>query len=150
MRNGRNLLRINNGRCGLGDTTRLEERATARNAVAAFYVALQHAWRGLVVVFQREANFRIELGLGVLAVLVAWFVRVPVWPVVLVSVVVLSAEVVNSALERTVDLITQEQNPLARDIKDIAAGAVLLTSLGALVFAFVYLLPPLIVRIGVQ
>jgi len=102
------------------------------------------------VVFQREANFRIELGLGVLAVLVAWFVRVPVWPVVLVSVVVLSAEVVNSALERTVDLITQEQNPLARDIKDIAAGAVLLTSLGALVFAFVYLLPPLIVRIGVQ
>ena len=118
--------------------------------MASFIAAFTYAWRGLVVAFRNEPNLRIELGLGVLAVLIAWFARVAVWPVVLVSLVVLSAEVINSAIERLVDLVTRERSPLARDIKDISAGAVLLTAIGAVIFALVYLLPPLLVRIGVQ
>lgn len=116
----------------------------------SFGAALRHAWRGLCVAFRGEPNLRIELMLGVLAVVVAVFVRVPAWPVVVVSVIVLSAELINSAIERLVDLVTTERLPLARDIKDIAAGAVLLTSVGAVIFALLYLLPPLVARIGVQ
>ena len=48
---------------------------------------------------------------------------------------VLAAETVNSAIEKTVDLVGPERHPLARLAKDMAAGAVLLTALNALVMA---------------
>jgi len=48
---------------------------------------------------------------------------------------VLVAETVNSAIEKTVDLACPERHPVARLAKDMAAGAVLLTALNALVMA---------------
>lgn len=115
-----------------------------------FLRSFQHAWRGLRITVQREPNIRIELALGVLALLVAWFARVSVWPVVVVITIVLVVETLNSALERVVDYISPDIHPAAKDIKDIGAGAVLIASLGALLFAIAYLLPPLLTRLGVH
>lgn len=115
-----------------------------------FFQSFTHAWRGLRITAQREPNFRVELILGAAAVAIAWFVRVPVWPVVIVITIVLVVETLNSALERVVDFISPEIHPAAKDMKDISAGAVLIASLGAVIFAMVYLLPPLFARLGVN
>ena len=58
-------------------------------------------------------------------------------------VLVLVTEMLNTALEVTVDLISEEYHPLAKIAKDIAAGVVLVASLGALTLGYLILYPPL-------
>jgi diacylglycerol kinase (ATP) len=61
--------------------------------------------------------------------------------IALVTLLVIVAEMFNSALEAAVDLTTREANELARMAKDIAAGAVLICAIGALVIAYLILGP---------
>ena len=67
---------------------------------------------------------------------------------VLVIMVVFVTEMLNTALEFTVDLVTQEYHPLAKLAKDVSAGAVLVSSVGAVVVGCLILLddlaPPLL------
>jgi diacylglycerol kinase (ATP) len=51
----------------------------------------------------------------------------------LLVVLVLAAEMVNTMVEALVDLVTTEYHPLAKVAKDVAAGVVLLTAIGAVV-----------------
>lgn len=115
-----------------------------------FLRSFAHAWRGLRITAQNEPNFQIELALGALALLIAWFVRVAVWPVIIVVTMVLIVETLNSAVERIVDHVSPDIHPAAKNIKDISAGAVLIASLGALAFAIAYLVPPLLAKLGVH
>lgn len=89
-----------------------------------------------------QRNMRIHLAAAV-AVLAAavWFGLSPAETAVIVLAValVMVAETLNSAVEKAVDMITGEYHPLARIVKDAAAGAVLLAAffsavIGALVF----------------
>jgi diacylglycerol kinase (ATP) len=61
--------------------------------------------------------------------------------IALITIVVIVAEMFNSALEAVVDLATQEFATLARTAKDISAGAVLISAFGALVIGFLILGP---------
>ena len=64
--------------------------------------------------------------------------------VVIVIAMVFSAEAVNSAIERTADFVKAERDDRKRDIKDLAAGAVLLCAIGAAVVGVIVFLPYLI------
>lgn len=59
----------------------------------------------------------------------------------LAVITVLVAEMMNTAFEAVVDLLSPEYHERARHAKDIAAGAVLITALGALVVAYIIILP---------
>ncbi len=61
--------------------------------------------------------------------------------ITLLAVVVILAEMLNSSLEVTVDIISPEKNEKARAAKDIAAGAVLITAFGAFVLGYIILAP---------
>jgi len=61
---------------------------------------------------------------------------------------VLVAEAFNTSLEKTIDLYTVKRNHLAQTAKDVAAGAVLLTSIYAVIVGFIVLGPPLWLIIG--
>jgi diacylglycerol kinase len=56
---------------------------------------------------------------------------------------VLSAEALNTAIERTVDLVEPERHPWARDAKDLAAAAVLIASLCSLIVGIILFGPRL-------
>ncbi len=56
--------------------------------------------------------------------------------------VVMSLEAVNTAIEKAVDLETKEQNPLAKISKDAAAGAVLISAIGAVAVGIAILWQP--------
>lgn len=60
---------------------------------------------------------------------------------------VISLELINTAIERCVDLIVQEYNPIAKLVKDVSAGAVLIAALNAVVTAYL-LFYDKITRIG--
>lgn len=89
------------------------------------------ALRGLAAAWAGEPNLRLELWAGYTAL--AWAALVPLSPVdtlvVMVVVgVVLTAELLNTAVEATVDLVTGEWHPGAGLAKDFAAAGVLLAS----------------------
>jgi diacylglycerol kinase (ATP) len=58
-------------------------------------------------------------------------------------VLVLVTEMTNTAIEKTVDMISEEFHPKAKLVKDIAAGVVLIASVGALTLAYLILYPAL-------
>ncbi len=101
------------------------------------------AWAGVTHTYCTQANFRIEVTAGVLACALATALRAPLAPIVLCCALVLSLEIVNTALEALTDLASPEIHPLAKVAKDAAAGAVLVASGGALVVGLVVLGPPL-------
>lgn len=55
--------------------------------------------------------------------------------------VVISAEMVNSAIEKMVDLITKEHREEAKIAKDVSAGMVLLTAIGSVIIGILVFLP---------
>lgn len=110
----------------------------------SFFRSLQHALRGLRICFATERSFRIHVAMGLLVVslslalpLLAWQ-RVAVWFVVMT---VLVLELINSSVERMVDLVKPRLHEYAGDIKDLMAGAVLIASFFAVLIGLIIFLP---------
>lgn len=108
------------------------------------------AWAGITHTYRTQANFRIEVVAGALACALALALQAPLAPVVLSCALVLSLELVNTALEAIVDHATSEFHALAKIAKDAAAGAVLVASLGSLCVGVVVLGPPMLKLLGVR
>jgi diacylglycerol kinase (ATP) len=87
-----------------------------------------YALNGIAYAWRTERNFRLEVGLGVLAIALTLLLRADLVPVLLCCALVWSLELVNTALEAIVDLVSPTFHPLARIAKDTAAGAVLVAS----------------------
>ena len=94
-----------------------------------------------------ERNFRIHLICGLLALLLAALLDFSPGEFALVLLlcgVILAAEMLNTALEAVVDLVTEEYHPLAKKAKDIAAGAVLVLCGFAVLIGIVLYVPPVL------
>jgi diacylglycerol kinase (ATP) len=103
-----------------------------------------HAGRGLFVLCLREPNFQIHLAAAVLAIGFGWFFGIATVEWLLLSLTisaVLAAEAFNTALEQMMDLFHPELHPLARNAKDLAAAAVLITSIAAAVIGIILFVP---------
>lgn len=128
---------------------RLQERSKAHPraerplAPPPWLATFRHAGEGLAWAWARERNFRIELAIGLAALVLSVLLGVNPTPVILASVLVLSLELINSAVEATIDLVTAEVHPLAKTAKDLAAAAVMLAAIGAALVGLVVLGPPL-------
>lgn len=113
--------------------------------------SLKYAWHGIQTAFSHEKVFRIELVFAV-AVIVAGFVlrisRTEAAIVTICCTLVLSAECLNSALERIVDIVSPEFHPIAKQIKDLAAAAVLITAIGSLILGIQIFWPKLVLLLG--
>jgi len=98
------------------------------------------AWMGLAEVVKKETNFRIELIIGLVAVILGWLAVLSQeqWLVLLTVIFgVLILEMINSAFERLADLQKPRLDPLVRIAKDISAAAVLLASFGAIIIGLI-------------
>lgn len=102
---------------------------------ARFLTRLRFATTGIATVWRRERSFRTQvwLGAGALAVVIA-LRPAPIWIAALVisAALVLTLEIINSALEYLIDHLHPEHHPAIGVAKDAAAGAVLLASIAAL------------------
>ena len=102
------------------------------------------AVRGLTHVFKSEQNFRIQVLLGLFVFIAAAYFPLHSWEVILLillTLLVLLVEILNTAFEHFSDLLKPRLHHYVGVVKDIMAGAVLLTSLVALVIGIIIFYP---------
>ena len=98
------------------------------------FVSFRNAWKGLRVVVSRERNARFHIIIAGVTIVAALILQISLASMALVLAMitfVFFAEVVNTAVERTLDLIVTENNQVVKLVKDMMAGAVLVTAAGA-------------------
>jgi len=109
-----------------------------------FFSRLSIAFLGITSAFKEEANFRIQC---FVAVVVIFFM---VWLggkneekaiLILTMLVVLSLELINSQIEKFLDLIEPELHIKVKIIKDFSAGAVLISALGSIIIGALIFFP---------
>lgn len=104
-----------------------------------FLRSFHHAFEGIIYATRTERNMRIHFLVAALVLLATLVLRLDRYYVVatvtLVSLV-LSMELMNTAIEGIVDLLTVAHHPLAKSAKDAAAGAVLIAAVGAALCAY--------------
>ncbi|KXY41759.1 diacylglycerol kinase family protein [Bacillus mycoides] len=102
-------------------------------AIAGIYFCLRH-----------ERNMKIHYLAAVIVICCGFYFHITTmeWIVVLIVIgIVMSLEMVNTAVEKTVDLATADIHPVAKIAKDVAAGAVLLFAIIAAVIGAIIFLP---------
>ncbi|RAK22431.1 undecaprenol kinase [Anoxybacillus vitaminiphilus] len=100
------------------------------------------AWEGIVFTFKNEKNMKIHCAVALFVCMTAWLFGLSKteWFIILIAIgVVLSLEMMNTAIERVVDFVAPEFHPLAKIAKDVAAGAVFVFAIisaiiGAIIF----------------
>ncbi|QJC52549.1 diacylglycerol kinase family protein [Paenibacillus albicereus] len=112
-----------------------------------FRDSLSDACAGIAAAIRSERNMRIHLAAGAAAcALAAWLGIGPLqWAALTLAIsLVLAAELMNTAVERAVDLASGGKlHPLAKVAKDAAAGAVLVCAAASAVIGLLVLGPPL-------
>lgn len=100
------------------------------------FEAFRNAFNGIVYTFRTQRHMRIHLYVTLVVVLGALLLNLRVREILILLFMitfVLVAEMFNSAIEATVDLVSPNFHPLAKFAKDIAAGAVLITTIMAII-----------------
>lgn len=93
-----------------------------------------------------EPNFRFHMAAAVVAIGMGMWLSLAKmeWVVVLFLVFgMFVLEIINTAIEKTVDLVTEEYHPLAKQAKDLAAGAVLLYAVLSVIVGLILFVPKL-------
>jgi undecaprenol kinase len=102
---------------------------------------------GIRSVVMNERNMRIHLVISLIVIVTGlWFsISMFEWLFVILAIGGMFAlEMVNSAIERVVDLVTDKYHPLAKDAKDIAAGAVLLYAIVSVIIGLIIFAPKIL------
>ncbi|GIW24734.1 diacylglycerol kinase [Meiothermus sp.] len=107
-----------------------------------------YAWAGLHFAWRSQRNFRLEVYIAAAALVLAVWLQVSLVPVLLLVALVLGLELLNTALEALVDLVSPNFHPLAKAAKDVAAAGVLVVSGIAALIGVLLFLPPLVSRLG--
>ena len=108
------------------------------------YKSFGFAFEGIFGVVKKERNMQIHCCMMVLVILAGLFFQISAveWCICFVLFgLIMSLELVNTAVESVVDLVTEERRPLAKLAKDAAAGAVLIASIMAAVAGLIIFLP---------
>lgn len=114
-------------------------------------MSFKYAFDGIIRVASTEANFQIHIAAAAAALFLGFFLGISAleWCLVLLCfAAVMSAEALNSAVEKLTDLVSPGRRPEAGAVKDIAAGAVLLSALMAAAVGCVIFLPKIAARLG--
>lgn len=110
------------------------------NLLKSFGFAIE----GIKLAYKYNRNIRIHTVIGIIALLLCFVLKFSSFETGIILVVILlviSAEMVNTAIEEMVDLIVQEHREQAKIAKDVSAGMVLVCSIGAVVIGVLIFLP---------
>lgn len=103
-----------------------------------------YAWKGIQSCVGKEQNLSFHL-IAAMAVIIAGIVlgitRTEWIMVVMCIGTVIAAELFNTAIEKLVDLVSPQQHPVAGQVKDIAAGAVLVCAATAAIIGLIVFIP---------
>lgn len=117
-----------------------------------FIESLGYALEGIRFAFKAERNIRFQMGATLLVAVAGLFFGLSSmeWVVIILAcTLVLMMELTNTLAEWIIDLITDRQyHPIAKHVKDVAAGAVLLASFFAVIVGIIIFLPKIMALIA--
>jgi diacylglycerol kinase len=119
------------------------EKFSLKKRIKSFY----YAFSGIKIAVKTQHNLQIHL-IAVFIVLIFGFllkINVTEWLIlIIIFSLVISSEIINSAIELITDIISPEYNIKAGKVKDMAAGAVLINAIAALIIGIIIFAPKII------
>jgi diacylglycerol kinase len=112
-----------------------------------FIYSVLFALQGIKQFFSRDRNGKIQIVIGITAIILGFTLSISSsqWLLVLFCIgLVISLEMINSAIESFCDLVTTDFHPGIKIVKDVAAGAVLLASIFSLIIGLIIFIPALV------
>lgn len=112
--------------------------------IRKLHKSFKHAYRGLHYSITYERNFQIELVIAALVIACIFIFHVKNWEaivLILMIMIVLILELINTVLERIIDIIKPRIHPYARLAKDVMAAVVLISSLVAVAVGIIIFYP---------
>ena len=112
-----------------------------------FFKSFGYAWKGVKSVFRTEQNMKIHTAVTVFMLIVSFIFKISTteWIAVVICIgLVVSAEMINTAFETLVDIVSPNREATAGKIKDITAGAVLVAALISVDVGIIIFLPKLL------
>lgn len=115
--------------------------------MASFWRSLKHAFRGLAYATKNEKNFQNELVVATLVIIAMLYFKVTKGEAVVLFVVIMAVlimELLNTAMERVIDILKPKIHPYAKLIKDLMAASVLMMSLLTVILGLIIFIPYII------
>lgn len=112
-----------------------------------FFKAMKNSINGILYTLKKERNIKIQIIISILVIIFGFLFKLNLteWLILTITIfIVIIAELVNTAVEVTVDLITEEYNEKAKIAKDISAGAVLMSAINSIIVGIIIFCPKLI------
>lgn len=112
--------------------------------------SFSHAFAGIATAFKTEQSFRVQSFAAVLAIAMSMVFHVShgeLIVILLLCAAVLTLEIVNSVFERLVDTFKPRIHPMVKEVKDLMAAAVLLTSIFAAIIGVLIFYPYILLLI---
>jgi diacylglycerol kinase (ATP) len=106
-----------------------------------------YAIEGIQTAIKFNRNLRIHFLIAIIVIILSFYFRINFFEAGIVGVMiilVISAEMINSVIEEMVNLISKEHHAEAKIAKDVSAGMVLITSIGAVIMGLFVFIPHLI------
>lgn len=113
-----------------------EEKRKNKSILKAF----SNATNGIIYTISTQKNVRIQIIIALIVMLLSYIfklTKIEIIVLVITVILVLFAEMINTAIETVVDLCTESYNQKAKIAKDVAAGAVVLASVNAVIVGFI-------------
>lgn len=109
-----------------------------------FLFSLSYALNGIRLLFRSQKNAQYHAIISILVCLMGWIFRISSmeWIIVIASIgLVLFAECLNTTIEYLVDFVSPNYHIKAGEIKDLAAGSVLILSITTMVIGLIIFIP---------
>lgn len=104
-----------------------------------FFDALQNAFNGIIYAITTQSNIKKQLVIAVIVMLISLFFnlsKAEFLCLMFTVILIIVAEMINTAIETVVDLYTDLYHPKAKIAKDVGAGAVVITAINAIIVAY--------------
>ncbi len=109
--------------------------------------SFQYAFSGIWHTFKTQRNAQIHLGAAIIIIVIGLILKLPFtqWAILALTMgFVIAMEMINTVAETAMDMITTDFHPQIKIVKDVAAGAVLISALTAVMVGLLILGPPLL------
>jgi diacylglycerol kinase len=106
--------------------------------------SFKYALSGLSKFWQEEQNFQVHSIITVIVLLLAWYFQIAIWQLIiliLLIALVLILEIINSIIERFIDLLKPRLHEYVKDVKDMGAALVFVGALTAVIVGLIIFLP---------
>lgn len=116
-------------------------------SIVARIKSANHAWRGIGLLLKTSHNAQLAVVISILVTYLGFTLKISAmeWvALIFAKGLVFVSEGFNSAIEIDIDLTSPEYHPYAKDTKDVAAGAVLISVIMAVIVGAIIFLPKLV------